>query len=248
MHFSVVFFPVFSRGKLHPEHAWSLELGKNYHTASWWDNNGNNGQNMIYMNVSLGHLFWAGYNSTTNNKQNSFANETNAVLPVQENLTVWLYFMQQCYLEEEEEAGVDLNQPQRITEESYENELGTGWTRVCFRTGRVKTLHRRAWGLLQRQSMDEELKLCINMCPNYLSIVHKFPFLCAFLPPLPQRCCYKGNHLHWCRLWPQRDCPAMLHTKELYLYKNSWEFSSLSGSSVAGVSGVHFTALLSTQF
>lgn len=166
---------------------------------------------MIYMYVSLGHLFWAGYNNTTNNNQNSFTNETNAVTPVQENLTAWLYFTQQCYQEQEEEAGVDLNQPQHITEKSYGNELGTGWTQVCFRTGRVKTLHRRAWDLLQR--LDEELKLCINICPDYLCVVPKFPFLCAFLPPLPQHRCYRGNHLHWCRLWHQRDCPAVLNTK-----------------------------------
>lgn len=46
-------------------------------------------------------------------------------MPVQENLTVWLYFTQQGF-REEEEAGEALNQPQCITEESYENELGTG--------------------------------------------------------------------------------------------------------------------------
>lgn len=61
------------------------------------DNKGNNGQNMIYMYVSLGHLFWVGYNS--NNNQNSCTNETNAVMPVQENLTVWLQFTQQDYQE-----------------------------------------------------------------------------------------------------------------------------------------------------
>lgn len=105
---------------------------------------------MICMYVSLGHLFWAGYNNTTNSNQNSFTNETNAVMPVQENLTVWLYFTQQGF-REEEEAGAALKQPQCITEESYENELGTGWTQVCFRTGRVKTLHWKAWDLLQRQ-------------------------------------------------------------------------------------------------
>lgn len=75
---------------------------------------------MIYMYVSLGHLFWAGYNNATNNNQNSFTNETNAVMPVQKNLTVWLYFTQQGY--QEEEAGVDLNHTQHITEQSYVNE------------------------------------------------------------------------------------------------------------------------------
>lgn len=75
---------------------------------------------MIYMYVSLGHLFWAGYNSTTNNNQNNFINKTNAGMPVQKNFIVWLYFTQQGY--GKEEAGVDLNQTQHITEESYGNE------------------------------------------------------------------------------------------------------------------------------
>lgn len=75
---------------------------------------------MIYMYVSLEHLFWAGYNNTTINNQNSFTNKTNAVMPVQKNLTVWLYFTQQGYWEEE--AGVDLNQTQHIRQESYGNE------------------------------------------------------------------------------------------------------------------------------
>lgn len=83
------------------------------------------------MYVSLGHLFWVGYN----NNQKSCINETSAVVPVQDNLTLWLWFTQQDY---QEEAGVNLNQPQHITEESYDNELETGWTQVYFISSKGK--------------------------------------------------------------------------------------------------------------
>lgn len=83
------------------------------------------------MYVSLRHLFWVGYNNT----QKSCTNETSAVVPVQDNLAVWLWFTQKDY---QEEAGVNLNQPQHITEESYDNELGTGWTQVYFISSKGK--------------------------------------------------------------------------------------------------------------
>lgn len=92
--------------------------------------------------------------------------------------------------------------------------------------------------------MDEELELCINICPfNHCSIVPEFLFLCAFLLPLPSFAVTKETI--FVTLKGLLNCTSY---KLLYLYKNSQELRCLFWSNFAVVSGVDFEVLPSTQF